>query len=265
MNTSVAFQDLASYSLGFTPEDLPANVKRHAVYFPKAEDIGARPDEVEPVAATGLPSIVVDDDDVSTWEFHAPVASSTSRDSDSPCMSPYQTAAQEVVYRYRAGLKIDLGECLSPASQTQHQDDQDSSFDDFESSLDADSSISSISLPMLVQNQVKPRFRESRIHALLDIREEAHAVVNKDGLSDRDPVVCHRPGCRDTLSNMKALIYHLHVHNMHDRSFRCTDCGKYFEVRRHLTMHHCPKHATSCPSSPIHSTLMRVLTKITSR
>ncbi|KAJ7844792.1 hypothetical protein B0H14DRAFT_3455436 [Mycena olivaceomarginata] len=280
MNTAITFQ-LVSYSLGVALEDTPAHNKRNGVYFPQtSERVVNETEHVELVDATLFrpEEVVADDDDISTWEFHAPVASSPSLlsrwNSDaSTCASPYQTPAQDIVYRYRAGLKVDLGECSScPESQQPSR------------SRMAARSSTTTPIPLTAQlglgdvlhsllafcsfsqpTTVKPAFRASRANALLDIREEALAVLKEDNLGEQDPVVCHRPDCRDTLSNMKALIYHLHIHNMHDRGHKCEMCGKRFESQRTLTMHNCPRLATSCPSSPIRDTFMRVLTKITSR
>ncbi|KAJ6512668.1 hypothetical protein C8R45DRAFT_1087812 [Mycena sanguinolenta] len=272
MNTSITFHDLVSYSLGVAPDDTPVHIKRHGVYFPNTEHVKEEVEDVELVDATFFRPEVVDDDDISTWEFRAPVASSLSWNSDaSTCVSsPYQTPAQDVAYRYRAGLKVDLGEYSSlPETSKADKADATSFWDDSESysgsSFEARSTISSLSLPFPTNQPVKPLFRASRANALLDIREEALAVLKADKLGQHDPVVCHRPDCRDTLPNMKALMYHLHIHNMHDRSYECELCGKRFESRRYLVMHPCPKLPTSCPSSPIRDTFMRVLSKITSR
>ncbi|KAJ7679193.1 hypothetical protein DFH06DRAFT_1120938 [Mycena polygramma] len=269
MNTS-SFLDLVSYSLGVTPDDIPASAKRNGVYFTKPETVKGVLEQVELVDATLFRSEVYDDDDISTWEFSAPVASSLSWNSDaSTCTSPYQTAAQDVVYRYRAGLKVDLGERSSSPEEPKVDIPYATSSDDSESfsgsSFETGSSRTSLSLPFPVQQEVRPIFRESRANALLDIRDEALAVIKEDKLTQHDPVVCHRPGCRDTLADMKALVYHLHIHNMHDRSYQCELCEKRFESRRYLVMHPCPRLVTSCPTSPIRDTFMRVLTKITSR
>ncbi|KAJ6544994.1 hypothetical protein DFH09DRAFT_1509305 [Mycena vulgaris] len=267
MNTTLTFHDLVSYSLGFTPEEPPVvNIKRNGVYFPGRVDL-----DLELVDAKLFTSADVDDDDISTWEFHAPVASSTSWGSEvGTCTSPYQTPAQDVAYRYRAGLKVDLGERSSSRSSSETRTACVSSDDEGDCyssnlSLETASTMSSLSLPLPAHQEVKPMFRESRANALLDIREEALAIIRGDGVGEQDPVVCHRPDCRDTLPNMKALMYHLHVHNMHDRTYQCELCHKRFEARRGLMMHPCPRLATSLPSSPIRDTFMRVLTRITSR
>ncbi|KAJ7683697.1 hypothetical protein B0H17DRAFT_1073793 [Mycena rosella] len=281
MNTALTFHDLISYSLGLALEQTPGNVKRNGVYFPSPGHVDlelvdakvfapADLDDSEPRVDAKIFNAADLDDDISTWEFYAPVASSNSCGSDaSTCTSPYQTPAQDVAYRYRAGLKIDLGErSSSPESLTQTACASSSDSSDNCSSvlsLDRGSTISSLSLPFPMDQPIMPTFRESRVNALLDIREEALAIIAHDGLSPQDPVVCHRPDCRDTLPNMKALMYHLHVHNMHDRSFKCDLCHKRFEARRNLVMHQCPRLCTSLPSSPIRDTFMRVLTRITSR
>ncbi|KAJ7081846.1 hypothetical protein B0H15DRAFT_447861 [Mycena belliarum] len=271
MNNALTFHDLVSYSLGFTPDDLPLNLKRNGIYVPTVDAV-----DLELFDAKLFSPVAIADDDLSTWEYHAPVASSTpSWGSDaSTCVSPYQTPAQDVAYRYRAGLKVDLGDRGERSSSPGSSESATACASSFHGSFDCGSTVeslevgtttSSLSLPFPVQQEVKPAFRESRANALLDIRDEAMAIIRSDGLTEHEPVVCHRPDCRDTLANMKALMYHLHVHNMHDRSYQCDLCHQRFEVRRQLVMHQCPRLATSCPSSPIRDTFMRVLTRITSR
>ena len=48
--------------------------------------------------------------------------------------------------------------------------------------------------------------------------------MNECGLGEQDSLVCKRPGCRDTLRDVKALTYHLHIHNIHDRLVRFLTC-----------------------------------------
>jgi len=43
------------------------------------------------------------------------------------------------------------------------------------------------------------------------------AAMKTHGLGENDYLVCHRPGCRDTLRDVKALTYHLQIHNIHDQ------------------------------------------------
>jgi len=100
--------------------------------------------------------------------------------------------------------------------------------------------------------------------------------MNECGLGEQDSLVCKRPGCRDTLRDVKALTYHLHIHNIHDRlvrfltclskgcylsfhvlwltfcrSFACSKCDGRYETRRELTMHICQRRLKSPPTSPI--------------
>ncbi|KAK7006173.1 hypothetical protein R3P38DRAFT_3037109 [Favolaschia claudopus] len=275
----MTFHDLVAYTLAGMSNEFPTHLKRDGVYFPSTGNLLAEElfELVEPLSCHSEGAF---DDDLSTWEFTAPVAALnlSSLDSEaSTCNSPSPTPAQDVAYRYRAGLKVDIGECSSSSENSSSNESHATSFFDdsdddssFTSSLeDAPSSPSSLmtafSIPIPLNQEIRPRFRESRAHALLDIREEALEVLRMDKLTEHDPVVCHRADCRDTLANMKALMYHLHIHNMYDRNYECELCGKGFESRRYLAMHHCPKLPTSCPSSPIRDTLMRVITKITSR
>lgn len=173
MNTAITFHDLVSYSLGVNPNDLPVNIKRNGIYIPKPETV----DQMELVDATLFRTEPVDydDDDISTWEFHAPVASISWQSDASICTSPSQTPAQDVVYRYRAGLKVDLGEPIAKRSSSPEtkSDSSGSWFDDSASSsgtsFETSSTISSLSLPLPVQQEVRPLFRESRANALLDI------------------------------------------------------------------------------------------------
>jgi len=41
------------------------------------------------------------------------------------------------------------------------------------------------------------------------------AVMKQHGKGEHDTLVCHRPGCRDALHGVKALMYHLHIHDIH--------------------------------------------------
>jgi hypothetical protein len=53
-------------------------------------------------------------------------------------------------------------------------------------------------------------------------------MIKSDGLERHQPVVCHRPDCRDTLPNLKALVYHLHIHNISDRRVPCTLSSPFY-------------------------------------
>jgi hypothetical protein len=100
--------------------------------------------------------------------------------------------------------------------------------------------------------------------------------MDASGAKDTDVLVCPRPGCRDTVRNVRALIYHLHMHSVGDkglsvaslsfenlcvdpdasslttiRKFNCSDCDRGFETRKQLGKHACPFRCRSAPSSPI--------------
>jgi len=45
-------------------------------------------------------------------------------------------------------------------------------------------------------------------------RKEALAILTE---CEKGTIVCPRPDCHDTVPDLKALIYHLHIHNIHDR------------------------------------------------
>ncbi|KAJ7614094.1 hypothetical protein FB45DRAFT_1036201 [Roridomyces roridus] len=277
MTTAITLHQLAVLSDEALPESISPRSKRDAMFL-SPEQIALSLEQA--LVAAGLkrgheeqaPTWLVLDDDASTWEFNAPVASWTS--DSSTCVSSSSsspTPAQDLVSRYRSGLKIDLGPGRSSSDSTKANKSCSSSYDhSYDASflsMETLSTLSSLSIDIPFQDQcnLKPVFRESRANALLDIREEALAVMDMDGLGLDDPIVCHRPDCRDTLPGMRAFMYHLHIHNMHDRLWKCDACNKGYETRRELTMHQCPKLATSLPSSPIRDTFMRVLTKITSR
>ncbi|KAJ7471404.1 hypothetical protein B0H11DRAFT_2283115 [Mycena galericulata] len=271
MNTSLTFQELVSYTLGIRSQDIPDTDKRNGMYIRENEEVDPSFEDLELVDAKLFREDLVNDD-ISTWEFHAPVASLSWTSDAETCVSPSSspTPAQDVAYRYRAGLKIDLGQRSSQESSKANKSCASSYEEsDYVSYLSLETASThssfSLSLPFRDQQELRPAFRASRANALLDIREEAMAVMKADGLRDGDAIVCHRPDCRDTLPTMRAFMYHLHIHNMHDRSYKCELCKKGYETRHELALHRCARLAMSLPSSPIRDTFMRVLTKITSR
>ncbi|KAJ6620072.1 hypothetical protein B0H10DRAFT_2216356 [Mycena sp. CBHHK59/15] len=247
MPSALTFEDLIRYSLGVPAAEDAVQHKRNAIYFPSKEG-------VELVDVKKL----FHSDERSTWEFNAPVALSSSRSSESSwgsegstCVSPCHSPAQDVAYRYRAGLKVDLGEGEKPIKSSSENLDahvpcESVWSDDSDDDSETVSTMSSIvSLPAPLDFSVRARFREN--NALLELyRDEAYAIIKRDGLTLHEPVVCHRPGCRDTLRDMRALVYHLHIHNIHDRSYECDACNSLYETRRELAMHIC-----RTPTSPI--------------
>ncbi|KAK0480144.1 hypothetical protein IW261DRAFT_116769 [Armillaria novae-zelandiae] len=100
---------------------------------------------------------------------------------------------------------------------------------------------------------------------LTDFKAEAFAEMLRCKLTPEDPLVCPRPGCRDTVTNVKGLACHLHLHDIvNDRRFECSLCSGRYETNQELAMHPCPSKSISAPCSPVVASLYRVFAKITS-
>jgi hypothetical protein len=170
------------------------------------------------------------DDDLSTWEFCAPVAPSSRSSSSSTSGTASSTPAQEIIIRYRAGLSLDslVTRSSSPASDSPADSGEIASLANASPSFDGPSVVEA-------EKDLKATYRQSRLEALEDTvrfrsvlqlpayeftydqRDEAMAAMKKYGMGEHDILVCHRPGCRDTLRDVKALMFHLHIHNIHDQ------------------------------------------------
>jgi hypothetical protein len=101
------------------------------------------------------------DDDVSTWEFSAPVAPSSRSSSCCTSGTASSTPAQEIVIRYRAGLPLDSLEKLSRIGS----DYSDNSLEHV--SLDVDSAPSE-HVSVVVERDLKAVYRQSQYDALED-------------------------------------------------------------------------------------------------
>ncbi|KAK0223457.1 hypothetical protein IW262DRAFT_1367026 [Armillaria fumosa] len=100
---------------------------------------------------------------------------------------------------------------------------------------------------------------------LTDFKAEAFAEMLRCKLTPEDPLVCPRPGCRDTVTNVKGLACHLHLHDIvDDRRFECNLCDGRYETNQELAMHPCPSKSISAPCSPVVASLYRAFAKITS-
>lgn len=190
--------------------------KRLATYFPSKVSFNTKW------------NFSADDDDESTWEFSAPVAPSSRSSSCSTSGTNYSTPAQEIVIRYRANLPLDSPDTRSSTSSA-------SSDDSWEIAPPEDANIPLDYASVVAERDLKAVHRRSRLAALEETvrfrsisrshmyefvcgqREEAMASMKKHGLGEHDGLVCHRPGCRDTLRDVKALMFHLHIHNIHDQ------------------------------------------------
>ncbi|KDR68587.1 hypothetical protein GALMADRAFT_231235 [Galerina marginata CBS 339.88] len=188
------------------------NPKRYAVYFPTKAIVDARTSEIDAYSA---------------WEFSAPLPPHTRSSSYASCESSGSTPAQEIAIRYRAAQSFESETRSSSPSLYSEPDSWD------EASLDA--------LFVAHDRNLKAVYRESRNEALKSTFQEAVNVVKTSGVSSNDKVVCLRPGCRDVLPNATALMYHLHIHDIHDRSIVCGRCKELFEDQRAIDSHNCEK------------------------
>ncbi|KAJ7592664.1 hypothetical protein C8J56DRAFT_1127053 [Mycena floridula] len=146
---------------------------------------------------------VYDDDDAdSTWEFNAPISPAlVTRPKVTLNAVTGPTAAEKIALSYRSGDAVDSETSCSTPSFT---DDDDSSDDVADTGSE----------PSLFERDPKVRFRESRCEALAGFFQEAFAEMDKGHSHDGQALVCPRSGCRDTLQNVKALAYHLHLHDI---------------------------------------------------
>ncbi|GLB40702.1 hypothetical protein LshimejAT787_0805730 [Lyophyllum shimeji] len=224
--------------------------KRHATYFPSKASFDAKWN--------------FSSDDESTWEFSAPVAHIARSLSTDTCSSTSSTPAQEIAMRYRAGLPLQA--VLTGSSSTSSSsEDSDASWQT--APLDDESVTSEQVSPVADKNEPKAIHRQSRCDALLDALEEAMHAMKKAGRGENDRLVCHRPGCRDIVRDVRALMYHLHIHNIHDQSLTCPSCGRHFDGSFQMGSHRCLtqgpySHLRSPPVSPIKEGFFRVLGKV---
>ncbi|KAG6832651.1 hypothetical protein H0H87_001024 [Tephrocybe sp. NHM501043] len=184
--------------LGGLPYD---TAKRHAIYVPSKACF----DENWNI-----------DDDESTWEFSAPMASMARSSSTDTCSSMSSSAAQDIVYRYRAGLPLEavVGESTSCSSSRLSGDTRSA----WETALeDTTTALAQLPLPIQAKDHNLPRGASpSRTLELSVALQEALECMEKDRKTENDQLVCHRSGCRDVVHNAQALMYHIHIHNIHD-------------------------------------------------
>jgi hypothetical protein len=118
------------------------NPKRYATYFPSKASIEAEHQD--------------DASDIdSTWEFNAPVSSSSSNTS---CTTSASTPAQEIVIRYRSGTSFDTRS--SSPSQYSEPDSWEMTPPATPSHLE--------DVPVTPGQGIKARYRQSRYDALLN-------------------------------------------------------------------------------------------------
>ncbi|KAJ3997079.1 hypothetical protein F5050DRAFT_1807191 [Lentinula boryana] len=203
--------------------DLNREKKRHATLFPSKLDL----------AADFRRQAIEEEDDLSTWEFHAPAQPFIKRRprvTANAVISPAQklarnyrvassmSEAQQIAHRYRTGIKIDL-DVESPSSDSTSRSsstdpstlvgsERDSwiSFGAEQTTLESDQQRGS---PI---EEPKLRHSDSRAGAVARARVEALQELRFASASGA--LVCPRKDCRATLANVNALSFHLSLHDI---------------------------------------------------
>ncbi|KAG6865434.1 hypothetical protein C0991_002595 [Blastosporella zonata] len=225
--------------------------KRHAIYFSSKASFDSKWN----LAA---------DDDESIWEYSAPVVPKERSPSTDTCSSTASSAAQEIATRYRARIPLaELRTSVSPSSEEYEESDAS-----WTTALDNTLYPPEQSPPVPKTDNLIALCCPSHGEELSGSLREAVEIMEKNGRTDNDQLVCHRPGCRDVVRNLKALTYHLHVHNIHDETLMimCHLSRKKFDYSFQLVLHCCRYEAgriRSSPSSPLKQVFFRVLSRFT--
>ncbi|KAF8150100.1 hypothetical protein B0H34DRAFT_732424 [Crassisporium funariophilum] len=239
-------EDVVHYTLlngGAAEKALPINgkAKRYGAYFPSKGSFDAKycaPSEYE-----------------STWEYSAPRSTPSRSSSTTSCNTSGSTPAQEIAILYRARMSMDQGSSTRSSSPSQYS--QAGSWE----IMSRDDASELEYVPIASQKDIKAAYRQSRSDALLDTYQEAMDVINAYSLGPNSKVVCQRPGCRDTLADVKALMYHLHIHDIHDRTLVCPLCKGRYEAHREASVHNCRRQRQSA-MVPLRATFRRAIAKI---
>ncbi|KAG7451397.1 uncharacterized protein BT62DRAFT_990971 [Guyanagaster necrorhizus] len=232
-----------------SPQSYDSTKKRYATYFPES-----------------FPNILAclhdSDDDQSTWNFK-PSSSRLILRTISPEVEPESeegpsfTPAQEIASSYR---RKTLSIVIPPRANCSFLIDssEDNTLVDASEYCSLDNALRDIL-------DTDPKISLRRSDSLTDFKAEAFAEMLRCQLSPEDPLICPRLGCRDTVTNVKGLACHLHLHDIvDDRHFICNFCDGRYETNHELVMHPCPSGSMSAPCSPIVASLRRAFSKITS-
>ncbi|KAF8896057.1 hypothetical protein BD779DRAFT_1493738 [Infundibulicybe gibba] len=237
-------EDLVRLSLGGQHlSGFKQDTKRYGAYFPSEASLA---DEWDRESS----------DVESTWEFPPSLKASHRASSTSTASTSCSTPAQEIAIRYRAGMSLDLPDSRCSTPETEESEEA------FES-CPSSPMIDEYAPVAPATAELKAIFRQSRHDALLEHREEALAVMKHHGLSETDTLVCQRPGCRDTVRDVTALMYHLHIHSFQDPNHLCPRCNGWFENSLTLANHDCLRQIKSPPSSPLKESFFKAFNKIT--
>ncbi|KAF5371532.1 hypothetical protein D9757_004949 [Collybiopsis confluens] len=253
--------------------DLAREQKRHGTLFPSKLDL----------TSLFRRQAQEEEDDYSTWEFHAPAHPLPSRPrlTADALISPAQkmvrnfrisesmSAAQRIAYQYRAGLKIAFDDrsmasssrssptvgCLTLV-ESEGRSVWDICSEDVKAKVDDTQPwLSPVDEPRL-------RHSESRAGALAEAEKEALREIKLGQIG----VVCPRKDCRETLSDVRALACHLSLHDIEkSKPYFCPACDTGFDKRHALNAHTCPARSRSAPSSPLFASFHHVLSRIKTR
>ncbi|KAF4571620.1 hypothetical protein EYR36_008962 [Pleurotus pulmonarius] len=123
------------------------------------------------------------------------------------------TPAEHIVNCYRAGMSLE--DIQGHAVKTEQQVDNDT--DLFSGSFDS-MSISSVDsgIALSPDEDCFARIRIVDTAGLSEARNEAYSLLKQSGLDEDSPIACPRSDCRNVVQDVKALIAHMHIHNLHD-------------------------------------------------
>ncbi|KAF7312704.1 Proline racemase [Mycena indigotica] len=261
---AITFRATEGMVLGLPDEDVPAHVKRYAMYLPNAEDFARIQAEIQldtlsqedgDDSVLSMDNSVMSVDDASFWAANALVAFPSSQQPSEANSGP--TPAQSIANRYRAGLPIGLDSALTlqAGSDTNSYD----MLEEVEETFAREPSFAPLNFA------VRARFCSQSLKQLATVRKES---FGERGTGLREDASCSRS---DFAQNSKALVFHQHMRNVYEKSWKCEPCGAFFTKRYELTDHLC-----TCPQalmvqdmftsrpSPVRETFKRVLSKFTS-
>lgn len=219
---------------------LMGNPKRYGVYLPSRASLYEKD---------------ISFDSGNVWEYLTPgftvISGCSSTDTSE---SGESTPAQQIAIRYRAAHAPDL-----PPSRSDSESTQGSEPDSWDK-CPQNVKFETDETPPPARD-LKAVYRQSRQQALGRTFQEAVDLTSSLGIGPDDRVICHRPGCHDTIANIKAFAYHLHIHDIHDRFVVCPKCRAKFEDQTALEVHNCSGRRRFSIASPLRG-LRSILSKI---
>ncbi|KAJ8693104.1 hypothetical protein PTI98_010350 [Pleurotus ostreatus] len=157
------------------------------------------------------------------------------------------TPAEHIVNCYRAGMSPEDIQDYAVKTEQQVGNDIDLFGDSFDSM-----SISSVDsgIALSPDEDCFARIRIVDTAGLSEARNEAYSLLKQSGLNEDSAIACPRADCRNVVQDVKALIAHMHIHNLHDLRFKCSNCSRAYGHRWELSAHTCPALLSSNAPSP---------------